>query len=52
MPKKEQQLFYVSPTVKTIEINTTVIICQSGGNGGNKGMEEVDYGDGGFTIIV
>lgn len=45
MTKKEQQLFYVSPKLKTIEVKTHSIICQSGGN---ESMEEVYYGDGGF----
>ncbi len=31
MTKKEQQQIYVSPKVKTIEIKTQAIICQSGG---------------------
>ena len=29
MTKKEQQSIYVSPQVKTIEIKTLAIICQS-----------------------
>ena len=29
MTKKEQQPFYVSPQVKTLEIKTLAIICQS-----------------------
>lgn len=29
MTKKEQQSIYVSPQVKTIEINAQAIICQS-----------------------
>lgn len=29
--KKEQQTLYVSPQVKTVEIKTQAIICQSGG---------------------
>ena len=29
MTKKEQQPFYVSPVVKTLEIKTWAIICQS-----------------------
>lgn len=28
---KEQHILYVSPEVKTVEIKTQVIICQSGG---------------------
>ena len=32
MTKKEQQPFYVSPQVRTLEIKTHAIICQSGGN--------------------
>lgn len=31
MTKKENQLIYVSPDVRTIEIATQAIICQSGG---------------------
>ena len=31
MTKKEQQPIYVSPKVKTVEIKTQAIICQSGG---------------------
>ena len=45
MPKKESQSIYVSPQVKTIEIKTHSIICQSRGN---KSMWEVYYLDGGF----
>ena len=45
MTKKEQQPFYVSPQVRTLEIKTHAIICQSGGNGS---MGEVDYGNGGL----
>lgn len=44
MAKKEQQPFYVSPKVKTIEIKTQAIICQSG----NQSMGWQDLGDGGF----
>lgn len=29
--KKEKQTLYVSPQVKTVEINARAIICQSGG---------------------
>ncbi|MCQ2176601.1 MAG: hypothetical protein MJY41_01525 [Bacteroidales bacterium] len=45
MTNIEQQALYVSPLVKTIEIMTLSIICQSGGN---RGMGEENYGDGGF----
>ena len=31
MTNKEQQPIYVSPKVKTVEIKTQAIICQSGG---------------------
>ena len=45
MTKKEQQPFYVSPQVRTLEIKTHAIICQSGGN---EDLKEVYYGDGEF----
>lgn len=44
MTKIEQQQVYVSPRVKTIEIKTQAIICQSG----NQSMDWQDLGDGGF----
>ena len=44
MAEKEQQPFYVSPQVRTMEIKTHAIICQSG----NLSMEEIYYGTGGF----
>ena len=44
MTKKEQQSIYVSPQVKTIEIKSQAIICQSG----NQRMDCQDLGDGSF----
>lgn len=44
MTKKEQQPFYVSPQVRTLEIKTHAIICQSG----NQRMDWQDLGNGGF----
>ena len=45
MTKKEQQQIYVSPKVKTIEIKTQAIICQSGGNRsmGENELNEDDF---------
>ena len=45
MTKKEQQQPYVSPVVKTLEIKTRAIICQSGGNKsmGERELNEDDF---------
>ena len=45
MTKKEQQPFYVSPKIKTVEIKTQAIICQSGGNRsmGERELNEDDF---------
>ena len=45
MTKKEQQPFYVSPQVRTLEIKTHTIICQSGGNRsmGENELNEDDF---------
>ena len=43
--EKRRKNLYVSPKVKTVEIKTQAIICQSGGN---ESMPEYDWGNGGF----
>ena len=44
MTKKEQQPFYVSPQVKTLEIKTQAIICQSGNRSmGENELNEDDF---------
>ena len=42
---KIEEIVYVAPTAKTVEISVQAIICDSG----NESMREVDLGDGGFT---
>ena len=45
MINTEEKQTYASPRVKTVEIRSHGIICQSG----NEPIKEVDLGDGGFT---
>lgn len=44
---KKEEIKYVAPMAKAMEINVHEIIC--GKNSGNEPMREVDFGDGGFT---
>ena len=44
MTKKEQQPIYVSPKMKTVEIKTRAIICQSGNRSmGESELNEYDF---------
>ena len=44
MTKKEQQPFYVSPQVETMEIETQAVICQSGNRSmGENELNEDDF---------
>ena len=45
MTKKEQQPFYVSPQMRTLEIKPQAIICQSGGN---RSMGEIELDEDDF----
>ena len=45
MINTEEKQTYASPRVETVEISAQAIICGSG----NEPMEQVDFGDGGFT---
>lgn len=47
MTKKEQQPFYVSPQVETMEIKTQAIICQSG----NRSLSENELNEDDFEQL-